>query len=246
MSLFWREHRGRNAIWCSRYCWCSTIYRLKTADLRSSESESRTARLKTSSESFAHIADADWTRDLSVTPLRRADGLHLHHWMCGKFPETVKSENVAKQNMTKMLKNIKKNSLRLCHANIEAPTSWKLECATYSVLPSQLVPKLKEVRIQAVYFPFFRLTCPCNKSLFLQRRPASDVLTVYLVWKREKATLNLTTQTEMDFQECSKWICKNQILCSSLPFRLFKYDWISIGFTQFCTNSYDYNIKKMI
>ncbi len=72
----------------------------------------------------------------------------------------------------------------------------------------------------------------------------SDVFTSYVAWGHEKATLNPIWPVRLKrisrnaiwigFQttyECSsKRICTNQISCSSLPFRLFKYDRISIGF----------------
>ncbi len=74
----------------------------------------------------------------------------------------------------------------------------------------------------------------------------SDVFTFYVAWGCEKATLNPIWLVRLKrisrnviwigFQttyECSsKRICTNRISCSSLPFRLFKYDRISIGFAQ--------------
>ncbi len=74
----------------------------------------------------------------------------------------------------------------------------------------------------------------------------SDVFTFYVAWGHEKATLNRIWPSRLKrisrnaiwigFQttyECSsKWICTNRISCSSLPFRLSKYDRISIGFAQ--------------
>ncbi len=74
----------------------------------------------------------------------------------------------------------------------------------------------------------------------------SDVFTFYVAWGREKAMLNPIWPSRLNrisrnaiwigFQttyECSsKRICTNLISCSSLPFRLFKYDRISIGSAQ--------------
>ncbi len=74
----------------------------------------------------------------------------------------------------------------------------------------------------------------------------SDVFTFYVAWGCEKAMLNPIWPVRLKrisrnaiwigFQttyECSsKRICTNRISCSSLPFRLSKYDWITIGFAQ--------------
>ncbi len=102
-----------------------------------------------------------------------------------------------------------------------------------------------------LFFPAW-LALRNDTSLFLQRCSAcflqktSDVFTFYAAWGREKATLNPIWLVRLKrisrnaiwigFQntyECSsKRICTNRISCSSLPFRLFKYDRISIGFAQ--------------
>ncbi len=52
----------------------------------------------------------------------------------------------------------------------------------------------------------------------------SDVFTSYVAWGHEKATLNPIWPVRL------KRISRNAVSCSSLPFRLFKYDRISIGF----------------
>ncbi len=119
--------------------------------------------------------------------------------------------------------------------------SWNVRL--YSVLPSPLVSKLKEMCILAVYclFPLalqFATTqaCFCKDIVFYK-----NVFTFYVAWKREKVRPNpiwLFRQKRIcrnaiwiGFQttyKCSlKRICKNRISCSSS-----KYDRISIGFAQ--------------
>ncbi len=118
---------------------------------------------------------------------------------------------------------------------------------------SPLLSKHKEVRILAAVYFFFRLTCTSQRHKLVSAKmfsmfsaKTSDVFTFYMAWGREKATLNPIWPVRLKrisrnviwigFQttyECSsKRICTNRISCSSLPFRLFKYDWISIGFAQ--------------
>ncbi len=98
---------------------------------------------------------------------------------------------------------------------------------------------------------FSRLTCTSQRHKLVSAKKfsmfsgkTSDVFTSYVAWGHEKATLNPIWPVRLKrisrnliwigFQityECSlKWICTNQILRSSLLFRLFKYDRISIGF----------------
>ncbi len=74
----------------------------------------------------------------------------------------------------------------------------------------------------------------------------SDVFTFYVAWGCEKAMLNpiwpvrlkrisrnaIWIGFQATYKCSSKRICTNRISCSSLPFRLFKYDRISIGFAQ--------------
>ncbi len=120
-------------------------------------------------------------------------------------------------------------------------------------LLSPLLSKHKEVRVLAVYWFFFPLdlhfattqACFCKdvQHVFCK---TSDVFTFYVAWGREKARLNPIWPSRLNrisrnaiwigFQttyECSsKRICTNRISCSSLPFRLSKYDRISIGLAQ--------------
>ncbi len=117
---------------------------------------------------------------------------------------------------------------------------------------SPLLSKHKEVRVLAVYcfFPldlhFARHKLVFAKMFSMFSAKTSDVFMFYVAWGREKATLNPIWSSRLKrisrnaiwigFQttyECSsKRICTNRISCSSLPFRLSKYDRISIGFAQ--------------
>ncbi len=102
-----------------------------------------------------------------------------------------------------------------------------------------------------LFFP--RLTCTSQRHKLVSAKmfsmfsgKTSDVFTFYVAWGCEKATLNPIWPSRLKwisrnaiwigFQttyECSsKRICTNRISCSSLPFRLSKYDRISIGFAQ--------------
>ncbi len=125
--------------------------------------------------------------------------------------------------------------------------------AIFLLFLSPLLSKHKEVRVLAVYCFFSRLTCTSQRHKLVSAKmfsmfsaKTSDVFTFYVAWGREKAMLNPIWPSRLKrisrnaiwigFQttyECSsKRICTNRISCSSLPFRLSKYDRISIGFAQ--------------
>ncbi len=144
-----------------------------------------------------------------------------------------------------------------CEAAAETQEAWIcgfIPCCHLRYFASfffSLLSKHKEVRILAVYWFFSPAYLHFNKlvsakifSMFSAK--TSDVFTFYVSWGREKATLNPIWPVTLKlisrnaiwigFQttyECSlKRICTNRISCSSLPFRLSKYDWISIRFAQ--------------
>ncbi len=134
--------------------------------------------------------------------------------------------------------------------NSRNAASWNVRL--YSVLSSPLVSKLKEVRILAVYclFPldlqFQQHKLVSEKTFIMFSIQMSDIFMFYVAWKHEKSRLNPIWPVRLKrisrnaiwigFQttyECSsKRIFKNQISCSSLPFRLYKYDRILIRFAQ--------------
>ncbi len=137
-----------------------------------------------------------------------------------------------------------------------------LNMRLYSVLPSPLFSffffvsatfKTQRGACTSGILFFPRLTCTSQRHKLVSQKmfsmfsaKTSNVFTFYVAWGREKATLNPIWPSRLKrisrnaiwigFQttyECSsKRICTNRISCSSLPFRLAKYDRISIGFAQ--------------